>query len=292
MATVTDTTGPAVARRGSDASRFSRRTSILLVLPLLVLLGAFFLVPVARLLLTSLGGEGRGYGELLGDDTVRRAFVRTFRISAEVTVISLVLGYFMAYTMWRSSRRVQTICLALVLFPLLTSVVVRNYAWTTIFSRNGALNQLLDWLGLGSTSLLNTETAVLIGMSQVMMPFAVLPIWTVLNRLDPALYRSSLSLGGSPAQTFRHVILPLSAPGVTVAALLVFIVSVGFYVTPAILGGPRATMVANVIDAEVNRYLDFRAGASLSFLLLTVTLALVALAYRAFDVDRVLRETS
>lgn len=275
-----------------DLSRLSRKTSLLLVLPLLAILAICFVVPIVKLFLSSLSGEGRGYLELLGDSTVQQAFLLTLQIALEVTIIALVLGYVLAIAMWRGSRIFQGVCIALVMFPLFTSLVIRNYAWKTVFSRNGILNHLLASLGMQPVDLLNSHAAVLVGMVHVMLPFTVLPIWTVLNRLDPALYRASLSLGANPWQSFRSVILPLSAPGVTVASLMVFIMSVGFYVTPAILGGPRVTMISNLIDVEVNTYLDFRAGASLSFVLLVITLAIVGVAYRVLDVDRILKESS
>lgn len=283
---------PSTNGEDGDLSRLSRRTSLLLVLPLLAIMAICFIIPIVKLFFTSLSGEGRGYLELLGDTGVQKAFLLTFQIALEVTLIALVLGYVLAFAMWRGSRVFQGVCIALVMFPLFTSLIIRNYAWKTAFSRNGVLNQILAWLGMQPVDLLNSHPAVLVGMVHVMLPFSVLPIWTVLNRLDPSLYRASLSLGANPWQSFRKVIFPLSAPGVTVASLMVFIMSVGFYVTPAILGGPRVTMVANLIDTEVNTYLDFRAGASLSFVLLIITLAIVGLAYRVLDVDRLLREQS
>jgi ABC-type spermidine/putrescine transport system permease subunit I len=207
-------------------------------------------------------------------------------------VLCLVLGYVAAYSMWKAGPRARAVLFAAVSFPLLTSVIMRTFAWQIILARDGILNDVLSLARLGNVELLNTRSAVIIGMTQVLLPYAVLPVYTVLSRIDPMLPRSSLSLGASPSLTFRRVIFPLTVPGAAVASLLVFILSLGFYVTPALLGGPSGAMISNLVDLQVNTYLDFRAGAALAFILLLSAVVVVVLSYRVLKVDEILRDTS
>lgn len=274
-------------RQGGDIATFSEGivlsacVGFAFLAPLLVLIGVFFFGPLFALVLEILGNGIEDavdiFFVILSKSFFQTVAFRTFRIAAIVTVLTVVIGYAMAYAIWRSSRSARAIALTLVMFPLFTSIVVRTYAWTTLFSRNGILNTLLLELGLIDAPLrmLKTEPAVLVGMIQVMLPFAILPIYTILLRLDLDLLRASAIAGARGWQTFKNVVLPLTSQGTAVAGVLVFVVSLGFFITPAILGGPRSSMISNLISTEVTVFFDPKDGAAMSLILLVVTLGLL-----------------
>ncbi len=273
----------------SDVSKgivLSKLVGFGLLAPLLVLIGVFF-VGALLSLVVELAQDGvlagaEVFATILSKSLFQTVAFRSFRIAFIVTVITVVLGYAAAYAIWRSSPRVRIICLALVLFPLFTSVVVRTYAWTTLFSRKGMINTVLLDLGLIDAPLrmLNTEPAVFVGLVQVMLPFAILPIYTILLRVDMDLLRASAITGARGWQTFVHILLPLTKQGTAVASILVFVVSLGFFITPAILGGPRVSMISNLISTEVTTFLDLKDGGAMSLLLLGITIGLLAVASR------------
>jgi putative spermidine/putrescine transport system permease protein len=269
-----------------------------MVAPMVLLLGLIFVAPIVRLLATTLdagAGGGAGlYRDVLGDPFFQRALVRTFRVAAITTLVTLLIGYATAYAMWRSGRLVRGVMIALVLFPLFTSVILRTYGWTAMFQRFGVVNSWLTGWGLTEEPLqmLATEWAVLIGMVQVMLPFAVLPIYNALNSVDDTLLRASAMCGARPLTTFRRVTFPLTKPGTIVAGVLVFVVSIGFYVTPAILGGPRTTMVAQAISREVLQFLNVPGGGVMALVLLLATLVVLAVVHRFIDIGKILREGS
>ena len=167
--------------------------------------------------------------------------------------------------------------LGVVLLPFWTSAVVRNFAWVVILQDRGALNYLLALLGIAPVSILGTSTAVTIGMAQVLLPFAVLPIYTAMQKIDPNLVRAALMLGARPIVAFTTVFLPLSLTGVFAGALLVFVISLGFYVTPAMLGSARETMLPQLIFRQIDELLAWgHASAMATVLLLTTVGILVA----------------
>jgi ABC-type spermidine/putrescine transport system permease subunit I len=282
-------------RTGAEGLAFSARVSLLLALPLLAFLAVAYLAPIISLLPASVSAPAISFGKYLDlahDPLSQTVLLRTFRIALEVTALVVLLGYPTALLIWRANPPAAAILLVLVLFPLYTSVLVRNYAWTALLARNGVINELLRSVGViqEPLRLLNTERAVLIGMVHVLVPYAILPIYTALRRIDPVYVQASEILGASPLATFRRVVLPLSLPGTIAAAVLVFVLSLGFYITPAILGGPRSLMAANLIDKQVNYLLDFGGGAATAIVLLLLSLLLMAVAFRVFDVDHLLRE--
>lgn len=254
---------------------------VLLLAPLFILIGVFFFGALLSLVVEifSDGADAAKtlFADLLSKDLFQSVAIRTFRVSAIVTILTVLIGYAMAYAMWRSSPRARIIGLAFVMFPLFTSIVVRTYAWTTLFGRNGVINTTLLALGLidAPIRMLNTEYVVFVGMVQVMLPFAILPIFTVLLSLDLDLMRASAVMGARPWTTFVNVVLPLTRQGAIVAGVIVFVMSLGFFITPAILGGPRSLMISNLISTEVNVFFDIKGGAAMALLLLIVTLGLL-----------------
>jgi ABC-type spermidine/putrescine transport system permease subunit I len=274
----------------------STRTALLLSLPLLLFLAVFFFGTIISLLMeTFSGGAAAGaalYWDVLSSDFLRIVAGRTLRISLSSTVLTLLIGYATAYAMWRSTPRVRIVLIAVIMFPLFTSVVVRTYAWTAMLGRGGLVNTILLYFGVidEPLRLLKTEGAVLVGMVQVLLPFAILPIFNALTKLDENLIRASSTVGAPPLHTFRRVVLPLTLSGTAAAGVLVFVVSLGFFITPAILGGPQASMISNVIGTEVTTFLNLQYGAAISLILLAVTLSLLAGVSRALNLTAHLKE--
>ncbi len=265
-------------------SRMSSRLSgIAPAVPALLLLFVFFLFPVVRMLGFSVeGGSFEWYAKALGEGLYLRVFLNTFEIAFWVTVICLVLGYPLGFLLATTTPGWATVGFIFVLLPLWTSVLVRTYAWMVLLGRNGVFNRLMLDTGLiaDPIPMLNNLPAVLIGMVHVLLPYMVLPIYGAVRRVDPALVAAAQGLGASDARVFRRVWLPLTLPGVFAGAVIVFVLSLGFYITPALLGGGRVIMLAVMIEQQVHQTLDWPFAAALSAVLLVATLAIYAAAQR------------
>jgi ABC-type spermidine/putrescine transport system permease subunit I len=241
-------------------------------LPMLVLLGWAFRDAKSSWTLANLV-------RLLSDDTYAIVFVTTFRTAAVTTLVCALIGYPYAYLMATAGPRARTLLLAAVMIPFWTSVLARSLAWVILLGRRGVVNDWLVSTGLidQPLQLLFNSVGVQIGMVHVLLPFMVLPIWSVLSRLDAGLPMAARSLGASPLRAFMHVVLPLSMPGLVAGATLVFMFAVGFYITPALLGGPGDLMIATLIDTVVRDLLDWPFGAAVSLALIAIVGAIFAL---------------
>jgi putative spermidine/putrescine transport system permease protein len=197
-------------------------------------------------------------------------FLRTLWISVIVTLACIVLAYPVAATLAALPERLGAAGLLLVLVPFWTSLLVRTTAWFVLLQREGPLNAAALALGLVEhpLQLIGTRFALLVAMVHVLLPFAILPAYAVMKRLDPALLRAAASLGAPPWQRFLRVHLPLSLPGVASGGAMVFLLSVGFYITPALVGGPRDQMVASLIAFFMNQTVNWGMAAALSLMLL------------------------
>src|SRR3989475_11846532 len=206
-------------------------------------------------------------------------FVRTLRLSVVVTLVCVVLGYPLAYFLARSTSRVMTLGLFLLIMPLMVSTVIRVFGWVVILGSEGLVNQALRLAGAGAgVRLLYTEGAVIIGLAQQSMPFMVLPIMAAIERISPSLEEAARNLGASWGQMFTRTILPLSMPGLLSGALLVFSVSMSAFVTPALMGGRRSRMIGQQIYEEVLSAYNWPGAASLTIVLALLMLGLVGLA--------------
>jgi len=206
-------------------------------------------------------------------------FVRTLRLSVVVTLVCVVLGYPLAYVLARSTSRVMTLGLFLLIMPLMVSTVIRVFGWVVILGNQGLVNQALRRLGAGDgVQLLHTEAAVIVGLAQQSMPFMVLPIMASIERISPSLEEAARNLGASWGQMFTRTILPLSMPGLLSGALLVFSVSMSAFVTPALMGGRRSRMIGQQIYEEVLSAYNWPGAASLTIVLALLMLGLVGLA--------------
>lgn len=258
-----------------------RRASLLPlpVLPALALLALVLLYPLALSVVRSFSDQDGGqsaYGWLFGNDVYLRILLRTFVTAAGVTLICLLLGYPFAYLLTVAGPRARVVLLAIVLLPFWTSALVRSFAWVVLLQPGGVVSDVLRPFGTGQR-LLGTQTAVLIGMAQLLLPFMVLPLYSSMRGIDRGLLRAAESLGARPSVAFARVFMPLSLPGVLAGSLIVFVLSLGFYVVPALLGSPTESLIAQTIYQQVSGLLFFGRGGALATLLLVVTLAILAL---------------
>jgi len=196
--------------------------------------------------------------------------VQTLVLAAEVAVISVVIGYPIAYYLSTMTGARQRICILLITFPLWVSVLVRTYSWIVVLGREGLINILLSEMGVieQPLKLIFTRGAVLIASVQVLLPLAILIMFGAMNQINRTLVHAARVLGAPPHRAFIWIFLPLSLNGVISALILLFVLSLGFYITPALVGGPRDIMVSNVIAQQINQTLDWALGAALGIVLL------------------------
>jgi ABC-type spermidine/putrescine transport system permease subunit I len=256
---------------------------LLLAAPLLLFMLVFYALPVATMLMRSVSDPvwSLSHYAALADDTVfQKVFWNTLYTSLIVTLGALLLGYPVALALVRT-RRWAPLILVLILLPFWTSVLVRSYAWMVLMGRHGLINEALLAAGLFERPLriLNTPLATQIAMVHILLPYMILPIANALRQIDPSLARAASGLGATPFRTFRQVILPLSMPGVAAGVLLVFVLALGFYITPAMVGGPREITLSMLIAQQVDQ-LNWGYAATLSAVLLATALAIIAACYR------------
>lgn len=260
---------------------------LLLIVPAFVLIAGTMLVPVAWLFhLSFLSDEGRWslehYLRMWTQPSYLRTFRTTFEVSALTTGLCILLGYPLAYWLSELPRRTANLCMLAVLLPLWTSILVRTYAWLVLLQRKGLINNWGIEAGWWDEpiALVHNLTGTLIGMVHVMLPFMVLPLYSAMRAIDRDLLKAAANLGATPVRSFWLVFLPLSMPGLATGALIVFIMSLGFYVTPAVLGGGKVIMVANRIATDIELFFNWGAASALGAVLLATTLLCIVLARR------------
>ncbi len=260
------------ARRGTRSSR-----TILLILPALLFLGLFFAYPMIDIVMRSLSGAGgfslAHYGRLVAHPIYFRVFQITFEIALTVTIVTLLFGYPLAYVLVHCGRLAAGAIWACILLSLFTNILVRTYAWMILLAPDGVINQLLGAVGLGHQKLLFNRFAVLVGMTYALLPYMVLTLYSVMRGIDGTLLQAARNLGAGGGRAFWHVFLPLSLPGVVGGSLLVFILAVGYFITPRLLGGAGDQMIAMVIEEQVELGMDWGFASALAILLLLLTLA-------------------
>jgi len=221
--------------------------------------------------------------ERLAGSLYVNVFWRTLRISLYVTLLSLFIGYPVAYFLARKVRRFRLTLLMLLVLPLWTSYLVRTYAWMLILGTNGVINQSLRGLGLIEQPiswLLYSDFAVTIALVHIYMPYLVLPLYAVLEKVDGSLLEAARDLGGGRWRTFWHVTLPLSLPGIATGCLFVFIPSMGAFVTPELLGGTRSILIGSIIAQQFGVSFQYPFGSAMSLVLMAVILAFAVVALR------------
>jgi len=271
----------------------NRLRGTIVVVPAVAWLAIFFLLPLAFIAVVSLGSRdelGRIVLDDLSLDNYGRAFnpdylptlINALRYATLTTLCSLAIGYPIAYWISRYGGRRKVLLLLLVMLPFWTSWLIRTYAWMIILRDNGVVNAFLQAIGLTNEPiiLLNTDFAVVLGMTYGFLPFAILPIYVAIDRLDQNLVSAARDLYASGRSAFLHVTLPLSMPGIIAASLLTFIPAIGDFVTPDLLGGAQQVTIAKIIQERFLDGRDWPFGAALGFILIVVTLVGTVIALR------------
>lgn len=262
-----------VAPRGSAAWRSALGT-FLLMLPAIVALGLLFFYPLTQIARISVTEPEVGLGNyinLFTDGYTVNIVLRTLWTAFVVAVVTIALAFPFAYAMTICKPATRAVLFTIVLIPFWTSAVGKNFVFLALFQRNGVISTFFSWFGLDVT-LVGTTLGVTIAMSQVLLPFAVLPLFARLGQIDLRLVAAAQGLGASRLVAFFKVYLPLSAPGLVAGAVLVFVLSLGFYVTPAMLGSPQHALIAQLIMARVQMVLDLGGAGAIGIFLLIVTL--------------------
>ncbi|QPB22567.1 ABC transporter permease [Rhizobium sp. 007] len=271
----------------APAPRALRPTGFSGVVPALAFVAIFFIVPVAALLLRSVLEPVPGFGnyaELLGSATYLKIFANTFIVSGLVTAISLLIGFPVAWALAIMPGRLASVIFAILLLSMWTNLLARTYAWMVLLQRTGLINKMLMGMGLINQPLplVNNLTGVTIGMTYIMLPFIILPLYGVIKKIDPAILQAAALCGASLWQCLTRVLLPLAVPGMAAGALMVFVMSLGYFVTPSLLGGTANMMLAELIAQFVQSLVNWGMGGAAALVLLVVTLSLYVVQLRFF----------
>jgi len=266
-----------------------------LATPAVLVVIAIILIPVGWLFyLSFLGSDGsfslENYQKMIAYKSYARVFITTFQVSILTTLLCILIGYPLAYFLAQLPQRMVAIFMLAVLLPFWTSLLVRTYAWLVLLQKHGLLNDFAIYIGLWDTplKLVHNLTGTLIGMAHIMLPFLVLPLYGAMRRIEPDAMHAASNLGASPVQAFWRVFFPLSLPGLVAGSLIVFVLCLGFYVTPAVLGGGRVVMVATQITAILEQQYNWGAASALGVVLLVATMAILYAASRLLKLDSVL----
>ena len=228
------------------------------------------------------------YARIFESALYKRTFVVTSQISITVTVICVLLAYPLCYWLTKMKDRTASILMIFVLVPFWTSILVRTYAWLVLLQRKGIINSSLVSLGIidEPIQLAHNLTGSIIGMVHIMLPFLILPLYATMRGIDTDLVRAALGLGSTPRKAFWHVFFPMSLPGLFAGIVLVFILSLGFFVTPALLGGGRVQMLAQRIESTITIYSNWGAASALGVVLLLLAFVMIWLMNRVFGLDK------
>lgn len=284
------------AHRDADqAKRFERREHALmtlLALPAFAVVFLLLLLPLGWLVFQSFWDDGPSlnhYVRLFSDPVYFNTFLLTFRISFIVTFVALILAYPVAYAATVAKGVWRALILAFILVPFWTSVLVRAYAWLILLQRSGVVNSTLRDAGLiqQPLSLVHNELGTIIATVHILLPFMVLPLQATMAKIPRDLLTAGSSLGGSPLHVFRRVFLPLSLPGILAGCTLVFVLCLGFYITPELMGGGRTVMVSMVISRNIELYQAWGAASAVSVVLLAIVGLIFWTVSRFLPLDRV-----
>ena len=275
--------------------RLERWALLGLAAPALIATFIVVVVPVSWLFYLSVIGADGGYSmenyiRMVESKSYARIFLTTFQVSLLTTVICILIGYPLAYFLSQLPERAANLCMLAVLLPFWTSLLVRTYAWLVLLQKKGLINNWAIDLGLWDTpvKLAHNMNGTVIGMVHIMVPFLILPVYGSMKAISRDYLKASANLGATPAYTFRKVFLPLSLPGLLAGTLIVFILCLGFYVTPAILGGGRVIMVAMQITNNIELFFNWGAASALGVVLFVITMLILLVSARLLRLDRIL----
>lgn len=271
-------------------SAADRRLPLLLLSPLLVFLCAFFVVPLAQVAWLSVSEPTVGFGhyaQVLFSAHYRLVLLNTLGTSLLVTAICVVLAYPLAYVVAQVGGAIGAVLLMLVAMSFWTSFLVRTYAWMIILGHRGPVSGLLRALGWDPPPLmLFTRFSSTVALVHILLPIMVMAIYAVMRKIDLNIMKAASNLGATPFAAFRHVYFPLTAPGIVSGSTIVFVLCIGFYVTPVLIGSPREQMIAGVIGSQIEEFLAFGEASAMAIVLLVVTAAILAVYHRFFGLDR------
>jgi spermidine/putrescine transport system permease protein len=291
-----DEQSPSAAEATPEFERAARRADsrrgFLMALPAYAYLVVFFVVPLVIVFVysfatrnltggTDLSGWNVDAYVRLGEPIVRTILFRSLWIAILTTLICLLIGYPFAYFLTTRTPVVRGLMIVFVMIPFWSNFLVRNYAWRVLLGRDGFVSDGFELVGLGAREYLFTETAVLLGLVYGFLPFMILPLYASIERIDDSLLEASRDLYASGWQTFRRVLLPLSMPGLVAGSILVFVPSLGAYVTPEILGGAKTTLLGSYIVTQFLTARNWPVGAALSFVLMAVMLSATIVYFRS-----------
>ncbi|KMW59374.1 Spermidine Putrescine ABC transporter permease component PotB [Candidatus Rhodobacter oscarellae] len=266
-----------------------------LVIPALVVVGLIILIPLSWLFYLSFLGDDGGFSlenylKMTQYKSYYRIFITTFQVSILTTMICIALGYPLAFFLAQLPPRWAGVFMLAVLLPFWTSLLVRTYAWLVLLQRKGIINEFAMDMGFWEKplKLVHNMTGTLIGMAHIMLPFLILPLYNAMRKIDRDMMHAAANLGANPVRAFWAVYFPLSLPGMVAGSLIVFVLCLGFYVTPAVLGGGRVIMVSNQITAILENQFDWGAASALGVVLLVATVLCLFLAARFFKLDAAL----
>ena len=265
-----------------------------LTLPYLGLVSCLIIIPIGWLFYMSfIGKDGslslEHYTRMLDSKAYIRIFITTFKISFLTTLICVVIGYPLTYFMSQLPKKWAGVCMIGVLIPFWTSLLVRTYAWLVLLQKKGLLNNVLIDLEIIAEPIkfVHNTSGTLIGMAHIMLPFLILPLYANMRSIDKDCVRAAASLGATPSKAFWTVFFPLSIPGLVAGLLIVFVLCLGFYVTPAILGGGRVIMAAMKISSNIELYFSWGAASALGVVLLVVTMVILFVASKLVSLDQI-----
>ncbi|KAA9147627.1 ABC transporter permease [Microbacterium lushaniae] len=250
-----------------------------------------FGIPLVMIIVRSLTDPSpENYLGVFTDPIYRASLWRTVEIAVMVTILSVVIGYPVAYVMARSSKGMMIFLLAVLMLSFWTSLLVRTFAWQVILNNTGIINSFLIDVGIiqAPLPLIRNLFAVFVGMVHILMPYAILAMYASLRSIPCEVEQAAQSLGARPSQVFLRVTLPLSMPGVAAGGVLVFVLSLGFYITPALLGGPQDSLISQSIVLQVQQYLQPGMGAAMAVVLVLLVLVVLFLATRFVGLGRIL----
>ena len=251
------------------------------LVPALIVFAVAFVIPVVEVLIWSFFEDGatlRHYEDALSSGPYRSVLLNTIKLSVVVGAACVIIGYPVSYFLAMRPRRQQVLLILLILTPLWVSVLIRTYGWVVILGREGVVNSIIMSAGIVDQPLrlLFTRGAVYVAMIQVLMPIAILIMFSAMTNINKSLLQAARILGASPRRAFFHIFLPLSMNGAVSAGVLTFILSLGFFITPALVGGPRDNMISNIIVSQVNQTLNWGLAAALGVVLIVIGFLIVA----------------
>lgn len=263
-----------------------------LLIPVFLYLLFFFVYPLIEMFIISFMDPTftlRNYIRIYQRPVYIMVILNTFRLSVIVTFFALILGYPIAYLLSHTRKGVAQILMIFLVLPFWTSILVRMYAWMVILGRNGIINSLLLKLGVISTpiDLLFNTFSVIVGMVHFLLPFMVFPLYSVMNGIDKSLVMAAYNLGATPFKAFLKIFFPLSLAGVGAGLLITFILAVGFFITPALLGGRRDVVISMLIENQIHVQFNWAFASSLAFVLLIFTLIIFNISSRFLGIDRI-----